>query len=520
MSALILVILIVLSLQAVVNSRNYDNCWAEISSDINDGDAAVGASVSLTSNTDNHLTLAAGGYGHVQVFTYNSNSTVTANNTVINTTITATNDTVTNEEWMSFGNRINGEVAHDGTGSTVALSNDGTVMAVGAPYHTINSTHTSAGLVILYEYSAVSKKWQTKGNSILGQYKNERFGHSVSINNNGTIVVIGTHFELTTDRTYTRIYQYNPLSQKWQAMGSAIRGVTLGDVMGSATSISNSGYIVAIGAPYQNAGLVQVHYYNTTMKDWKQLGSTLYGRNDGDLFGGSLSLSLHGTMIAIGGRRHAGIGGPQSGHVVVYNYTATNKTWNQMGSDLYGKQKSDYSGNVVSLSADGRHTVVAIGAWGNDDGGPQSGHIRLFRYSDTEQVWNQWGQDLIGETSGALYGSTLSLSSSSSSSFDTNQYYVAVGGRSNGSMAMGTVKVYYQTYESCIITKAPSPSPSVLPTTSSTESPLSLTVRTNNNNNNSDKNNTSKNCNAATSTITIGLLLLFLTVSSSVILLP
>ena len=58
----------------------------------------------------------------------------------------------------------------------------------------------------------------------------------------------------------------------------------------------------------------------------------------------------------------------------VYQYSGS--SWSQLGSDINGEAVNDYSGNAVSLSSDG--TVVAIGAYRNNGGGDDYGHVRVY----------------------------------------------------------------------------------------------------------------------------------------------
>ena len=50
--------------------------------------------------------------------------------------------------------------------------------------------------------------------------------------------------------------------------------------------------------------------------------------------------------------------------------------WSQIGADLDGEAANDWSGQSVSLSADG--TRVAIGAHLNDGNGSYSGQVRIY----------------------------------------------------------------------------------------------------------------------------------------------
>ena len=46
-------------------------------------------------------------------------------------------------------------------------------------------------------------------------------------------------------------------------------------------------------------------------------------------------------------------------------------SWVQIGQDIVGANNNDHAGSSVSLSADG--SIVAVGSYGNDDNGDDSG---------------------------------------------------------------------------------------------------------------------------------------------------
>ena len=61
-------------------------------------------------------------------------------------------------------------------------------------------------------------------------------------------------------------------------------------------------------------------------------------------------------------------------------YKHENGTWTQIGTNIIGEASFDEAGRSVSLSSDG--TIVAIGAFGNDDNGTNSGHVRVYKLQD------------------------------------------------------------------------------------------------------------------------------------------
>ena len=90
-----------------------------------------------------------------------------------------------------------------------------------------------------------------------------------------------------------------------------------------------------------------------------------------------MSLSDDGKIVAIGSRNNNS-GGPESGHVRVYEYNDI--SWVQVGNDIAGESSGDYSGDTVSLSSNGK--IVAIGSRDNDGNGNNSGHVRVYEYKE------------------------------------------------------------------------------------------------------------------------------------------
>ena len=142
------------------------------------------------------------------------------------------------------------------------------------------------------------------------------------------------------------------------------------------------------------------------MNKWKQIGQDIDGEDKKDESGYSVSLSSDGMTVAISAPYNDGKNRKFSGHVRVYQYNGNE--WEQIGKDIDGEAKDDFSGDSVSLSSDGK--TVAIGASYNDGKNRKfSGHIRVYQYNGNE--WEQIGKDIDGEAEGDQSGYSVSLSS-------------------------------------------------------------------------------------------------------------
>merc|ERR1712025_984925 len=87
------------------------------------------------------------------------------------------------------------------------------------------------------------------------------------------------------------------------------------------------------------------------------------------------SISSDGETVAVGASQNDS-GGSEAGHVRVFKYDKTGSTWVQLGNDIIGAAAGDHAGLSTSISADGK--TVAVGAYKNDSGGNEAGHVRVY----------------------------------------------------------------------------------------------------------------------------------------------
>ena len=322
--------------------------WTQLGADI-DGKSTgdnSGYSVSLSSN-GTVLAIGAPGNdpssgrtdaGHVQV--YNFNGTY----------------------WTQLGVDIDGETAGEASGYSVSLSGDGSVLAVGAPYSDPKSGN-NAGRVRVYNFNGTG--WTQLGLSIDGEAAGDLSGISASLSSDGTVLAVGAPYnDPSSDRAdagHVRVYNFNGTG--WTQLGVDIDGEAAGDLSGITASLSSNGTVVAIGALLNdpssrtNAGHARVYNFNGT--SWTQLGLDIDGEATGDSSGGALSLSSDGSVLAVGAvYNDPSSGRPDAGHVRVYNFNGTD--WTQLGLDIDGETPYNSFGGSVSISSDG--SVLAVGA--------------------------------------------------------------------------------------------------------------------------------------------------------------
>ena len=337
------------------------------------------ASVAIVNSSTGQVTIVGAGTTNITVSLAASADQVYVAATPVSKTLTVSLPTSSVPTWTQRGADIDGEALYDQSGYSVSLSADGSIVAIGAPYNDGNGN--SSGHVRVYAWN--SSSWVQRGADINGEALYDLSGWSVSLSADGSIVAIGALYNDGNGNSsgHVRVYAWN--SSSWVQRGADINGEAASDYSGGSVSLSADGSIVAIGAKYNDgngnsSGHVRVYAWNSS--SWVQRGADINGEAASDYSGGSVSLSADGSIVAIGATGNDGVGN-SSGHVRVYAYDGTSSSWVQLGADIDGEAAGDYSGYSVSLSVDG--SIVAIGANGN---GNWSGHVRVYEYNGTSWV--------------------------------------------------------------------------------------------------------------------------------------
>lgn len=95
----------------------------------------------------------------------------------------------TSGAWQQIGNTLIGENAGDYFGEKISLSGDGQTLAVGAPAN--DGYGSNSGHVRVFRYNSVS--WQQLGVDINGESPNDQSGSALALTNNGLVLAIGAY---------------------------------------------------------------------------------------------------------------------------------------------------------------------------------------------------------------------------------------------------------------------------------------------------------------------------------------
>ena len=303
-------------------------------------------------------------------------------------------DLVINIDNIKFDTQIGNNIDYDGlydlSESSMIMSANGERIAIGVP--TNDGAQYDTGYVRVLDI--VNGGWKQVGADFEGQARNEKLGLDVDLSSDGRTIAIGSQEKDGSGQDRGKISVYENNDDDWNQLGSSIYGKSDGDAAGRSVSLSSDGTVLALGAvggDGQNIGAGYVQVYQFDGDEWIQLGSTIEGVNSDDRFGQSIDLTGDGMRIIIGAPKsdHSTV---DSGQVKIFDFKEGD--WVQAGPDLNGVSEGGQFGFSVGITSDGLR--VAIGA-------PYAGVIKIYDYVDTE-----W--DGVDSSFGCCAGSGRSIS--------------------------------------------------------------------------------------------------------------
>mmetsp|Transcript_12670 Transcript_12670/g.18068 ORF Transcript_12670/g.18068 Transcript_12670/m.18068 type:complete len:599 (+) Transcript_12670:117-1913(+) len=364
--------------------------WEKIGQDIEGGSKFAEAGVGLSLSSDGRTVVVGAPYadkfGEVHVYSYYPFQ----------------------RQWNQIGQTLSGgekESAGDVTeeyGWAVDLSDDGHIIAIGAPLYYEKNDDEYDGKVEVYEWDGTN--WTQKGSTLYTSADCEdQFGAAVGLSYDGKILAVGSLYGLLGDNGGyggdVQVFQWNSSSQEYEPFGSRIVAEANYDAFGYSLGLSKNGkHLVVGGYKNDNGGnddeldIGHVRVFEYKGGDWKQVGQDINGEAVGDYFGGAVAISHDGRTIVVGGEENDG-NGYNAGHSRVYSWSDMSDEWVKVGTDLDGEDPKDYFGWDVSISGNGQ--IVAIGGPDNkgaNNAGSRTGHVRVFKYkkSDPEVCYGEF----------------------------------------------------------------------------------------------------------------------------------
>jgi len=340
--------------------------------------------------------------------------------------------------WTQLGDPINGTATKDKFGSSVALSADGTIMAVGAS----QSGQLKPGLVRVFQFG--SDKWTQLGADITGLADKDQFGASLALSADGTTLAVGApNKDRSPDTRVGQVRAFKLVGSSWTPVGANIDGAKTDDFLGTSVALSSDGTVMAVGVPSSGVNLNRVQIFELVASSWTQVGTDITAAANGS-FGRSVALSKDGTIVAVGAD---GVNA-YAGQVQVFQLVSG--SWTQLGANIDGATGAAF-GYSIAMSANG--TTLAIGAIGVN---AYAGQVQVFEL--VASSWTQVGTDLT-RAKGDYAGWSVALSA------DGETVAMGIPYATSGAYTYnGVVRVYAWP------TPAPAPTPAPTPTPDSNSS--------------------------------------------------
>lgn len=273
------------------------------------------------------------------------------------------------DEWVIEDLVVSSTDSQSWFGYSVDISDDGTVLAVGAPLGD-GPFGSNTGQVEIFQRSDQGE-WTAMGLEILGNNPNEYFGWSVSLKaRDGLRVAIGGPVGQSSAGV-ARVYDWD--GRSWVS-GRDFVGESPLRRFGESVSLSNDGGVLAIGAPGTVSEPGEAHIYHFTNNQWVKDSSTIAGAQRGEEFGYSVYLSGDGKVLAVGAPTSDTFG-ESTGFIGVYQFDG--KKWSLQGS-LIGDPNTAEFGRSVGLSYNGTRVAGGAPTSAYDDSVARTGSVLVF----------------------------------------------------------------------------------------------------------------------------------------------
>jgi cysteine-rich repeat protein len=372
-----------------------------------DGGDEFGYSIALS---DDGSTLAVGATGEDGAVTGIDGDQ--ADNSVKNAgavyVFTRSGTTWTQQAYIKASNTDGG----DEFGARIALSGDGSTLAVGAPVEgsaatgidgdQVNNSAPLAGAVYMFTRNRTtwSQEAYIKASNTDAF---DKFGVSVALSSDGSILAVGANLEDSaavgigdnqasdSAENAGAVYVFTRAGTTWSQQGYIKASNTdEGDNFGFNVALSGDGLTLAVGAPGEDSAAIgingnqvdnsaesagAVYMFTRSGTKWSQqayIKASNTGAND--MFGYHVALSADGSTLAVGvpleDSAATGIGGNQADNSAgsagaVYIFMRNGMMWNRQSYiKSSNTDATDEFGASVALSADG--LTLAVGADGED----------------------------------------------------------------------------------------------------------------------------------------------------------
>ena len=293
-----------------------------------------GTSLSLSSNGNRiavgapyHFYSVPYDIGKVYIYDYNANVT---------------------PHWQQVGNVIQGVSVKDLFGEKITLSSDGSRLAISGYRAEMNGI-ADAGLVRVYQLNTNNNQWEQLGTDFFDNQTGTDFGRrSCVLSKDGNTLVIGVPGKLNNNGV-VKIFKWNQNVSAWEQVGSTLSGSNA-ERFGTSVVVNQDGTLLSVGCASTNSYQGRVRTFRLISGTWVEFSSSLLGEATDNYFGSNISISDNGTVLAV-----SALGwGNFKGKVYVYSLVSDN--W-VLKTSFDGLSNSRL-GTALSLTSNGEKIAI------------------------------------------------------------------------------------------------------------------------------------------------------------------
>lgn len=295
--------------------------------------------------------------------------------------------------WSALPQDFTGGVTNEELGHSLALSEDGSYLAIASKRVTVNSV-TGFGQVKVYK--RVGSTWERFGAALTGTNSAHIFGNEIALSSDGMTLAVATA------TNHAAVYRHNATSGNYEQLGSNI--TTTSSV--AKIDISDDGNSIIVGqegyddGADTDAGMAQT--YTFANGSWSQRGADIVGLDAGDRLGFAVQMSGDGTTIAVSAIEFDG-NVSNAGRVTVYRLNSN--AWSQIGSPVTGQVANENQGAELALSADGSTLATRSSTFVVNT--VNVGAVRVYTIGSSTVT--QKGSDIYGDHNVSSFGSSIAV---------------------------------------------------------------------------------------------------------------
>jgi hypothetical protein len=254
-------------------------------------------------------------------------------------------------------------------GAYVSLNSDATYAAISAPSDAGSSSNEGA----VYIFTRSGSTWTQQAKLVASDTAQSLyFGETVSMNNDGSYVIIGAYGDSTIGTSNGAAYVFTRSGSTWTQQAKITEsGAASYDYFGWKVSINGDGSYAVISKYSDNSNTGAAYVYTRSGSTWTQQAVlTASDGATGDRFAFGVAISRNGSVI-IAGANGENDNGSNAG--AAYVFKRSGSTWTQQrkitSSDI---QASDYFGAAVSISSEGEYIIISAHREDGGSGDPKA----------------------------------------------------------------------------------------------------------------------------------------------------